>query len=214
MRRWIALLLLLLGLAGALRACAAGPGGPVSKPGPPAPPVPDEALVLQGTVTRVVDGDTLHVRLDSGPEKVRLHGVDTPEARAPWGREATQALRDLVAGGRVELQPVEDDPRDRYDRLVAVVYADGIDVNAALVRQGHAWAYRRYLGQVDGDARLCDLEAEARAARRGLWSQPVERWVPPWIYRERQRSAPGAKVPARDYSQETAADCRAARQSR
>lgn len=167
-------------------------------------------LVLRARVTAVIDGDTIDVNLDSGPERIRLHGIDAPEAEAPFGREATRSLRDLLAGATVEVEPVADDPRDTYDRLLAVVYADGVDVNAALVTQGHAWAYRRYLGEVEDGARLCDLEAAARDARKGLWSQPSQRWVPPWIYRARQRAGPGARVPSRDYAGETAAACRAA----
>ena len=167
-------------------------------------------LVLRGRVVAVIDGDTIDVALDSGTARVRLYGVDTPEAEAPFGREATRALRQRVAGQMVEIGPVADDPRDAYDRLIAVVYVDGTSVNEELVADGYAWAFRRYLGQMPGDARICDLEAAARAARRGLWSLPPERWVPPWIYRERQDAPPGARIPARDYRNETAADCRAA----
>jgi endonuclease YncB( thermonuclease family) len=181
----------LLGLVVACTACA----------------VDDADLVIDATLTRVVDGDTLQVRLGSGPETVRLYGVDTPEAHAPFGREATRALRTLVGRGALQLQPVTDDPYDRYDRLVAVVYADGVNVSEALVADGLAWAYRRYLGEVAGAESLCRLEAEARAARKGLWSQPPERWVPPWIYRERARALPGSRVASKDYSRETAADC-------
>jgi hypothetical protein len=100
--------------------------------------------------------------------------------------------------------PVE---QDRYDRLVAVVYAGGASVNEDMIAQGFAWAYRGYLGQVPGDEHYCELEAQARAARRGLWSQPAELWVPPWIWRERQRAGPGAKVPAEDYAGETVEKC-------
>jgi endonuclease YncB( thermonuclease family) len=188
------LLVSLLGLAVACTACA----------------VDDADLLIDASLTRVVDGDTLQVQLSSGPETVRLYGVDTPEARAPFGREATRALHTLVGRGALQLQPVTDDPDDKYDRLVAVVYADGVNVSEALVADGLAWAYRRYLGQVTGAESLCRLEAEARAARKGLWSQPPERWVPPWIYRARSRALPGASVPSKDYSRETADDCIAA----
>jgi len=169
-----------------------------------------EDLVLDGRVMRVIDGDTLEVRLGSGPERIRLYGIDTPEARAPGGREATQALKRLVAAGAVAVAPVSDDPYDAYDRLIAVLYVGRLNVNEQLLADGHAWAYRRYLGQMDGDTRYCELEATARAGRRGLWSLPRERWVPPWIWRERQKAGLGARVPSKDYSLETAQDCIAA----
>lgn len=167
-------------------------------------------LVLDGRVTRVLDGDTLEVMLDSGPERIRLYGIDAPEARAPGGRAATQALVELLDRAVVEVEPVSDDPYDAYDRLIALVHVDGVNASEYLVAAGHAWAFRRYLGQLDGDTHYCELEAEARAARRGLWSMPQERWVPPWIWRQRRRTSPGTAVPAPDYAQESAAACVAA----
>src|ERR1700716_4371915 len=83
--------------------------------------------VLIGTVTRVVDGDTLVVQLSSGPIRVRLYGIDAPEHNQPGGREATDALSALVAGARVELEPVS---QDRYGRMVAHVFRGSLDVNA------------------------------------------------------------------------------------
>lgn len=123
-------------------------------------------LVLSGTVVHVVDGDTADVRLDSGTIRVRFHGIDAPEGKAPFGREATATLRArLPVGKEVELLPVE---QDRYERLVAVVYADGISVNEAMVASGHAWAYRQYLGQVPGDEVLRTGGCRPRGAPRAL----------------------------------------------
>src|SRR5882762_5505503 len=62
--------------------------------------------VVVGSVSRVVDGDTLVVQLSSGPIRVRLYGIDAPEHNQPGGREATDALSALLAGQRVELEPV------------------------------------------------------------------------------------------------------------
>lgn len=150
----------------------------------------------------------MHVNLDSGPMEVRFHGADAPESKQPFGRQAKAELaRMLGAGQTVELLPVD---QDRYERMVAVVYAGGTTVNEAMIADGYAWAYRNYLGQIKGDEHYCELESQARSAHLGLWSQPTELWVPPWIYRQRALAGPGAKVPSRDYSRETAADCVAA----
>lgn len=167
----------------------------------------DADLVLPGRVVRVIDGDTAVVELDSGEIKVRFHGVDAPEKKQPFGREATAFMRDLIGGQDVELVPVE---QDAYDRLVAVVLVDGESANEALLREGYGWAYRDYLGQLPEDATYCRLEADARSARLGLWSQPTQRWVPPWIYRKRAKLPPGTRLPSPDYTRETAADCEAA----
>ena len=130
---------------------------------------------LDATVTRVVDGDTVRVRIGDRPETVRYIGMDTPETVKPrtpvqcFGPAASAANRRLVAGERVRLR-LDAEARDRYGRLLAYVYRlrDGLFVNGALVRDGFATiltippnvAHRRALGA---------LERRARAERRGLW---------------------------------------------
>lgn len=199
-------LFLLPALLCALSAAAAGlaPSGERGAAG-----TPDvEAGVLHGRVSRVADGDSGRIELDRGPVEFRLYGIDAPEFAAPRGREAKKALERFIARREVDLLPVS---RDGYDRVVAIVFAGRESVNEALLARGHAWAYRQHLGQTAGDAaRYCRLEAEARAARRGLWSQPPQQWLPPWVYRLRERGVRGPVVAWRDYSRETAADCEAA----
>ena len=95
--------------------------------------------MLSGTVTRVIDGDTIEVQLSSGPIRVRLNSIDTPEKDQPWGSEAQAALAGRVDGRQVDLEPVT---QDHYDRLVAVVFLRGENINAWMVQQGDAWAYR------------------------------------------------------------------------
>jgi endonuclease YncB( thermonuclease family) len=157
--------------------------------------------VLVGTVTKVTDGDTIKVQLSSGPITVRLDSVDTPEKDQPWGRESTAALAKLVANKKVDVVT-----QDRYERLVAQVSVGGVNVNEQLVRDGHAWAFRRYMKK-DTGPKFCTLEAAARAARRGLWSLPDEDWIYPSDWRRLQR---GATDEYDDFRQETVADCIAA----
>jgi endonuclease YncB( thermonuclease family) len=159
--------------------------------------------VLVGTVIKVIDGDTIKVQLPSGPINVRLDSVDTPERNQPWGRESTATLARLVANKQVELDVVT---QDRYERLVAQVYVGGVNVNEQLVRDGHAWAFRRYMKKDTGPA-FCALEAKARAARRGLWSLPDEEWIYPSDWRRLER---GTTSEYDDFRQETVADCVAA----
>ena len=74
-----------------------------------------------GSVTNVVDGDTIDVRLASGKsERIRIIGIDTPERGACWASEATSATRRLALGKRVTLiGDGTQDTRDRYGRLLA-----------------------------------------------------------------------------------------------
>jgi micrococcal nuclease len=131
---------------------------------------------LDAVVARVVDGDTVKVRVHGRLETVRYIGMDTPETVKPhtpvqcYGKAASAANGRLVAGQPVTLR-VGAEPRDRYRRLLAYVYRrrDGVFVNAALVRAGFA----RTLTISPNTAHageLRRLESAARTAGRGLWS--------------------------------------------
>ena len=134
---------------------------------------------VRGHVARVGDGDTIVVRTGRREVRVRLHGVDAPEHGQPWSGRARRFTAEL-AGDRDVVLRVWD--TDRYGRLVAdVLLPDGRDLGDELLRAGLAWHYRWY----SDDPRRERLEAEARAARRGLWREghPVE----PRAFRERER---------------------------
>jgi endonuclease YncB( thermonuclease family) len=156
--------------------------------------------VLVGTVVRVTDGDTIKVQLSSGVINVRLGSIDAPEHDQPGGAAATTALaRRLDAGRRVEL---EVESQDRYERLVALVFLGGENLNAWLVQQGHAWAYRQYMS----DPRYCVWEADARLYRRGLWSATIGSQKSPWEWRRSQDSGRQGYA-FKDYQRETVASC-------
>ena len=143
--------------------------------------------LLSGAVTAdisgtalIVDGDTIKI---SGM-KVRLSGIDTPErkqtcrkASVTWrcGYEATETLR-----GWTDTKEVRciGDTKDRYGRLIADCFVDGYNINARLVYEGMALAYRRY------SKRYVPEEDEAKAAKRGLWAGE---FVAPWDWRRGER---------------------------
>jgi micrococcal nuclease len=143
---------------------------------------PKPLPVLTGKVAKVNDGDSIEVSLDSGPARVRMSAIDTPEYDQPYGTESSAALKAMLPiGASIELEVVT---QDSFKRLVAVVWrvADGtrMNINETMLREGHAWAYRRYMP----DPKYCDIEALARDAKRGLWAQPVSDWVypPEWRF--------------------------------
>jgi micrococcal nuclease len=126
-------------------------------------------------VVRVVDGDTIRVRLDGRTERVRYIGVDTPESVKPgtpvqcYAKRAAAANAALVAGRRVRL--VGDvEQRDRYGRLLAYVYRepDGAFVNARLVRDGYARTLT-IAPNVAHAHQFAQLAQTARQSGRGLW---------------------------------------------
>lgn len=132
-------------------------------------------------VVAISDGDTLTARCPTQDAahpyqqvKVRLSGIDAPEKRQPFGQVSRQHLAQLCFQQQATITPKT---KDRYGRTVADVECQGQDVATEQVRSGLAWFYVRY-GK--GSEHLGGLEAEARAARRGLWSVEA---VAPWEWR-------------------------------
>lgn len=149
---------------------------------------PAHAETLMGRVVGVHDGDTLTLLNDQKRQtKVRLAEIDTPESKQPYGSRSKQALSDLVFGKTVQ---VEIRDTDRYGRTVGRVLVGSTDVNAAMVATGAAWVYRQY----SSDPELLRLEAEAKAAGRGLWGLPEAQRVPPWEWRRAQREGKAASA--------------------
>ena len=111
----------------------------------------------EGQAIRVFDGDSLVIHQSGAQVEVRLFGIDAPERYQPWSRRSREALKSLVRGQSLRRVPVTE---DRYGRVVATVFrvSDNLDVNAEMVRTGHAWVYRRYTE----DPHLIGLEDEAR----------------------------------------------------
>ena len=128
---------------------------------------------VEGTVVRVVDGDTIHVRIGARVEKVRYIGVNTPEVHhptkgeEPGGREAAEVNRRLVEGHAVRLE-LDVQERDRYGRLLAYVWIGDLMINAELVRLGYAQVMT-IPPNVRYQEVFLKLQREAREAGRGLW---------------------------------------------
>jgi endonuclease YncB( thermonuclease family) len=152
-----------------------------ARPGP-------EPASIAGTA-QVIDGDTIVI----GGTRIRLEGIDAPEVGQtckrkwlgswPCGAAATDALQGLLAGKTVTCEPRGF---DKYGRTLAACFADGRDVNAAIVRQGLAWAFVKY------SATYVKEEAEARAQGLGIWQAPT---MPPWDYRAQRWTAAEAQAP-------------------
>ncbi len=141
----------------------------------PEPPRPDFTALPRAEIIRTVDGDTVALRMDGQEVRCRLRGVDTPElsgdpARTFYGREAAWFTYNLLAGEEVWVEVDPERPRDRYDRLLAMLYRvpDGLPVNLELVRQGYARVYTREKFALMELFKI--YEQRASEARKGLWN--------------------------------------------
>lgn len=132
-------------------------------------------------ISKFVDGDTFWVINDNGEnEKIRLIGIDTPEARRTgrteveyFGKEASEYVKTLLTGKKVKL--VFDVGRyDRYKRTLAYVYLeDGRFLNALLVQNGYASA-ATFPPNVKFSDYFIKLEKEARLKKKGMWSNDYD----------------------------------------
>ena len=127
-------------------------------------------------ITKFVDGDTFWVkRSDGKDEKIRLIGVNTPEARNTgrtqieyFGKEASAYVKKLLTGKKVRLE-FDVQRYDRYKRTLAYIYLEnGTFLNAHLVKEGYA-TVATYPPNVKYANLFVKLEKEARSKRKGLW---------------------------------------------
>jgi micrococcal nuclease len=125
---------------------------------------------MDAVVLRVVDGDTVMLL---GGQKVRLLGIDTPETKHPdrpvekGGVEAKNYLKKRVEGKKCVLEYTMKDQFDVYDRLLALIYADGGLVNAELVKNGLAYASpNKYMSRTK---EFLVLENIAKKFKKGIW---------------------------------------------
>ena len=134
-------------------------------------------------IANVTDGDTVKIN----NTRIRLHGIDAPERNQKcekygqeWrcGQASTKLLRTLTTNKTITCK---GSSTDRYKRLIAVCYVNGVDLNAAMVDAGLALAYRKY------STLYVPNEQRAKQAKRGLWSG---QFVNPWDWRKGKRLNP------------------------
>jgi endonuclease YncB( thermonuclease family) len=131
---------------------------------------------ISGVVTEIVDGDTLTLVNASYTYRIRLVDIDAPELAQPRGKEARTSLFDICGLKRAVAETSGEG--DLYGRTLATVTCAGVNANAAQVRRGWAWVYRRYAPRT---SQLYVEERAARLDRRGLWADDAP--VPPWEWR-------------------------------
>jgi len=134
---------------------------------------------LVDLVVSIQDGDTLTIHVSHEMVRIRLIDSDAPEKKQAFGSRSRQSLGEICAGRKAR---VDDRGLDRYGRTLGQVTCDGVDANAEQVRRGMAWAYVKYAPK---DSPLYGMEAEAHAARRGLWQDANP--VAPWDWRAARR---------------------------
>ena len=138
------------------------------------------SATFNATVVRVVDGDSIHVRLANDDlQKIRLFGIDAPEMRQRDGAISGRFLAVRLGDAMVRIVPQSTDV---YGRIVATVFdEDGLNINEEMIRLGLAWVYRDFTKNPEWLA----LEQMARDQKIGLWRRNDP--IPPWEFRRNHR---------------------------
>ena len=139
----------------------------------------------EGVIIHVVDGDTVHLLSDNQEKlKVRLHHIDAPELDQSYGKESKFALEQLILNKKVT---VISDKKDKYKRLLGVIYLDEVDVNLEMIKAGAAWHFKKYakFDQSKDQYLIYDEnEYQAKLKKIGLWK---EKAISPWLWRKNKK---------------------------
>ena len=136
---------------------------------------------VKSQTIKIIDGDTIH--LDG--EKIRFTGIDTPELKQTCvnagvkdncGITAKQILIDKIGDNIVECI---SEGKDQYKRILAECFVNNESLSSYLVRNGYAFAYRRYSKKFVPD------EDYARINKLGMWSMEFDY---PWDYRKAKKN--------------------------
>lgn len=137
--------------------------------------IPGEKAVI----TYVGDGDSVSARKGDGSTlNCRIDSIDAPETAKPqhgkagqkFGEESKRTLEQLVLNKEVTVRVSKPATTDKnYGRSLCQIEIEGQNIDKTMLREGMAWLYRRY----NNDPALAKLEDEAKASKRGLWSDPA-----------------------------------------
>ncbi len=137
---------------------------------------PSEPFATQPTVAKVIDGDTIDVRIGRDTTRIRLLGIDTPETKDPrkpvqcFGPEASRRTAELLPKGTIVHLESDRETHDVFGRTLAYVHrSDGLFVNLSLVADGYADVLT-IAPNGSHSAEFGAAAAAAKAAPKGLWA--------------------------------------------
>jgi micrococcal nuclease len=132
------------------------------------------AQAYDGSIIRVIDGDTFVFQTEEGSLTIRMNDIDAPERDQPFSKESSDFLKQYLH----KVATLKSSGVDRYSRTLAVLYIDGKDINLLSIRGGYSWHFKRY----STDHQYAQAEEYAKKNKLGLWAVPNP--IPPWDWRK------------------------------
>lgn len=137
------------------------------------------ALAWTGKVVDIRDGDVLKVsHPDKGVVTIMLYGIDAPDNRQPFFKQAKEFLTDKVEGQVVNVLEFVTEQK----AVTAIIVHDGVNINEQILQAGYGWVYKNYCKQ-DFCSDWLNYEKQARDQKLGLWQD--ENPIPPWEWRKK-----------------------------
>lgn len=130
----------------------------------------------EGTIIRVIDGDTYIFLTSSGSFTVRMLGIDAPERDQPFSKESSEFLSQYLNKQAV----TNVNGTDKDERSVGTLFVNGRNINLLSIKAGCAWHYKRYSDNKDYAA----AEEYAQRNKLKIWSLPNP--IAPWTWRQRR----------------------------
>ena len=137
-----------------------------------------------GVITKIIDGDTVYLNSNGKEFKIRLQFIDAPELEQSFGKESKLLLENLVLNKEVILK---GNMKDRYQRLLGILFLNNKDINLYMIKVGAAWHYKKYAKLDQTKKKYFEYETtenEARDKKFGLWRDDA---IPPWVWRKNKK---------------------------
>ena len=105
-------------------------------------PEPSRSDLIPVELVKTIDGDTIKIKYEGKEQNVRYLLIDTPETnhpqlgKQPFGQKAKERNRELMNSGKLEIEFDIGERVDKYDRLLAYIYIDGVSVQEKLLEEG------------------------------------------------------------------------------
>jgi len=129
-----------------------------------------------GSIIRVIDGDTYVFQTEDGSFTVRMQGIDAPERDQPFSKESNDFLSKYLYKDAI----TKVTGTDRYGRMLGTLIVNGQDINLQSIKNGFSWHYKQYSKDKD----YASAEEQARRNKSGLWKS--DNPIPPWEWRKRK----------------------------
>jgi micrococcal nuclease len=137
-----------------------------------------------GIITKIIDGDTLYLNSNGEEIKIRLQYIDAPELNQSFGKESQLILESLVLN---KLIIFKGSKKDRYHRLLGILFLNDEDINLHMIKIGAAWHYKKYakFDQAEEHYLVYDeYEHQAQLKKIGLWKENA---ISPWLWRKNKK---------------------------